>query len=100
VDSLIEIAVEALSGAGKECQHYKIQGKVSDRVDYLGQLQRLLEDVARWFVFARKLGLKIQTSKIADDLIFAGASREFPLPEEWFKGYQEQVLECVKSGPD
>lgn len=100
VDSLIEIAVEALSGAGHECQHHKIEGKVADRAVYLEQVQQQLMDVARWFVFARKNGLKIQTSKIPDDVVFAGASPEFPLPEEWFEGYREQVIECVESGPD
>jgi tRNA pseudouridine-54 N-methylase len=99
VDALIEIAVEALA-AGRESQHHEIQEKVSDRVKYVEQLQQQLKDVARWFVFVRKRGLQIQTSKIADDVIFAGASPEFPLPEEWFQGYREQVIECVKSGPD
>ena len=100
VDALVEIAIEELSGTGQACQQHALLDKLSDRTNYLEEIERRLQKVARWFVFARKHGFKIQTSKIPDDVIFDGADPNFPLPDDWFESYCEQVRELVQTQHD
>lgn len=100
IDALIEVAIEELSSIGKVCQYHQLQDKVFDRLEYIARLQELLTEVGKWFVFVQKHGLKTRSSKIAGEEMFAGADPRFPLPEDWFKGYCQQILETIKSGPD
>lgn len=100
VEALIEIAIESLAGAGKACKQQDIKEKLSDRNQFIDQLRDKLTEIGRWFIFVRRHGLPIQSSKIPGEKVFAGSDPVFPIPTDWYEDYRDRVIECVNTGPD
>lgn len=100
VEALLEIAVEVLSGSGRGCQHRAVVEKVSDRFDYMKAIERSLLEVARRFVVVRRNRLELQTTKLDPEVMFDGADSSFPLPDDWFKGYCDDLVEQIRLHAD
>jgi len=86
INALLEIAVEQKATSG--ISMYSAHQKIADSHKFYSHLMERLIYLCRYFLVARKNGVKVRTSKISCSEIYENSDSSWPLPpDEWLEEY-------------